>query len=242
MNIWLTIGEAAKILRVSVDTLRRWDKNGILVSERNNKKDGYRHYSNEVIESYLRDNVFKLGYAWASNKTGKEPPSIFYCQNSSIFQARLSKMEFEFNKIDSLKERASLLVAITGEIGNNAFDHNIGNWTDVPGLFFGYDLKSKQIVLADRGQGIYKTLKRVKPTLKDDREALKTAFTEILSGRAPENRGNGLKYVKRAVEIIPIELFFQSGKAKLKIDKNNPEIKIKIARKKLQGCVALIKF
>lgn len=239
MDKKFTIGEAAKILRVSLFTLRRWDEKGILVAER---KNSFRYYSNETIGSYLKNNIFKLGYKWAAKKTGEEPPDIFYCQNSSIFQAKLSKMESEFGRQDSLKEIFSLLVAITGEIGNNTFDHNIGNWPDMPGLFFGYDLNSKQIVLADRGQGIYNTLKRVKPELTNDSGALKTAFTEILSGRAPESRGNGLKYVKRIVEMIPIELFFQSGNAELNIEKNNSEINTKIARKKIQGCFALIKF
>lgn len=242
MSVKLTIGEVAKILQVSLDTLRRWDKSGKLVAERNNEDAGYRYYSNEAVELYLKSNIFKLGYNWAANKTGNQPPNTFYCQNSSIFQARLSKMEYELSRIDFLKENYSLLVAVTGEIGNNAFDHNIGNWLDVPGLFFGYDLKSRQIVLADRGQGLYKTLKRVKPGLVNDHDALKTAFTEILSGRAPESRGNGLKYVKRVVEKISIELFFQSGIAELNIDKNNAEIETKNSTKKIHGCVALIKF
>jgi len=242
MSVKLTIGEVAKVLKVSMDTLRRWDKSGVLAAERENENDGYRYYSNEAIELYLKNNIFKLGYKWAGDKIGKEPPGIFYCQNSSIFQARLARMESEFSKIDSLKENFSLLTAITGEIGNNAFDHNIGNWLDVPGLFFGYNLKSKQIVLADRGQGLFKTLKRVKPEIEDDHDALKTAFTEILSGRAPESRGNGLKYVRRIVGMMPIELFFQSGVAELNIDNNNLEIKTKVARKKIPGCVVLIKF
>ena len=221
MSKQLTIGEVARILRVSMDTLRRWDKSGILTAERADEKDGYRYYSYESIESYLNNNLFEVGYKWAANRTGSEPPEMFYCQNSSIFQARLAKMESEFITADSLKEIFSLLVAITGEIGNNAFDHNLGNWPDIPGLFFGYDLKSKQIVLADRGQGVYKTLKRVKPGLTDDSDALKTAFTEILSGRSPESRGNGLKFVRRIVGMIPIELLFQSGDAEINLDKNN---------------------
>ena len=242
MNLKLTLGKVAKLLNVSTDTLRRWDKSGILTAERSNKLSGHRYYSNESLETYLYDNIFKFCYKWATRKMGQEPPSIFYCQNSSIFQARLSKMEAELMKTDSLKDIYSLLVAITGEIGNNAFDHNLGNWSDISGLFFGYNLKSRQIVLADRGQGLYKTLKRVKPEIKDDQEALKTAFTEIISGRAPENRGNGLKYVRRVVEMIPIELYFKSGNAELTLTKNDSEVKPRQAQKRMLGCLALIKF
>ncbi len=236
-----TIGETAKILNVSLDTLRRWDKNKTLIATRTTD-GGDRYYSREAIESYLKNNLFEHGFLWATAIIGQEPFEVFYCQNSSIFQARLSSMERELSQLAFLKENYPLIVAITGEIGNNAFDHNIGNWPDVPGLFFGYNLKSKQIFLADRGQGILKTLKRVKPELSNDQDALTTAFTEILSGRSPESRGNGLKYVTRIIKMIPLKLLFQSGQAVINIDSVNSDIKPKIAEKKIPGCLALIKF
>lgn len=48
-------------------------------------------------------------------------------------------------------------------------------------------MRKRYIVLADRGLGILETLKQVRPTLKTHIEAVNVAFTEILSGRAPEN-------------------------------------------------------
>ena len=50
---YLTINEAAKLLDVSIDTLRRWDKNGKLKAFRL-KEDGYRYYPKETIELYLK--------------------------------------------------------------------------------------------------------------------------------------------------------------------------------------------
>src|SRR3989344_5854426 len=44
----VSISEAAKILGVSIDTVRRWDKNGILHSQRPNGKD--RYFSLEELE------------------------------------------------------------------------------------------------------------------------------------------------------------------------------------------------
>ncbi len=88
-----------------------------------------------------------------------------------------------------MPELFSLLVSVAGEIGNNSFDHNLGLWPDTPGVFFGYDLNKKQIVLADRGVGVLKTLKRVRPGLARDADALEVAFTEVISGRAPERQG-----------------------------------------------------
>ena len=38
------------------------------------------------------------------------------------------------------------------------------------------------------------------PGLSDDQAALDMAFEQYVSGRSPERRGNGLKYVRRSIE------------------------------------------
>ena len=238
-----TISQTAKLLNVSIDTLRRWESKGILKSHR--KPKGMRYYSENDIEEYLKSvDIFKFAFDWASKKDGTEPPKYFYCPNSSIFQARLTKLEFYLNnnKAKIVTAPFSLIVAITGEIGNNSFDHNLGNWIDISGIFFAFDLENRKIALADRGRGILNTLKRVRPELKDDEQALKVAFTEVISGRAPESRGNGLKFVKRIVYGNDIKLQFQSGDAKLKIKKGDIELKIKRSDKRINGCIALIEY
>ena len=73
-------------------------------------------------------------------------------------------------------------------------------------------------------------------------DALKTGFTEIISGRSPESRGNGLKYVREIVVNNDIELFFQTGDAELKIKKNDSDLNIKKSSISFHGCLALIKF
>lgn len=115
----------------------------------------------------------------------------------------------------------ALLVAIVGEVGDNSFAHNLGNWLDVPGVYFGYNLEKREIVLADRGRGVLATLKRVRPSLLTHEEALKTAFTEVLSGRAPEPRGNGLKFVRETVAHASLTFSFMmhSGNAKISFTK-----------------------
>jgi len=235
----LTIGETAQLMGVSIDTLRRWDKNGKLRAI--HKKSGHRYY-NEADIKILKKDLFILAQNWASDKIGKEPQENFFCPTSYIFQARLSKLENGLSKIPELEKSFSLLTAITGEIGNNSFDHNLGNWQDIPGVFFRYDLNKREIILADRGLGILTTLRRVKPELKNDEEALKTAFTEIISGRAPETRGNGLKFVREVIANNNISLFFQTGGAEMEIHKNNSELNIKKTDDYLRGCIALIKF
>jgi len=236
------IKEASDILGVSLDTLRRWDKNGKLLSERGDAS-GYRYYSREKIDNFLKNqNIFNLAKKWVFTKKGATPIDVFYCQNSYVFQGRLSKLEFELSKIPGWELNFSILSSIAGEIGNNSFDHNLGNWPDVPGIFFAYDMEKRIIVLADRGRGVLKTLKAIKPELEDDAEALKVAFTEIISGRAPESRGNGLKFVRRAIEKNPISLLFQSGEAVLKMKMMNADLNIEKSKKIFHGCLIAIKF
>jgi len=234
----ISIGEAAMRLGVSVDTLRRWDKSGKLPAIR---KNNIRYYLEKDIDVFLNE-LSVIAFDWAFAKIATEIPQMFYCQDSSIFQARLMKMQDEFTRALIPDNILFLLSSITGEIGNNSFDHNLGNWIDIPGIFFGYDINKREIVLADRGQGLLKTLQRVKPNLTKHRDALKTAFTESISGRSPENRGNGLKYVRRSVLSNPIDLFYQSGDYQLEITRQNHSMEIKKSKQIIRGCIAIIKF
>lgn len=165
-----------------------------------------------------------------------------YCETRDIFQTRLDKM---VNSLLSQKKPSEddiyVIAAIAGEIGNNSFDHNIGSWPDIMGLFFGYELADGKltIALADRGQGLLTTLKRVKLELKDDEEAIFTAFNERISGRAPEPRGNGLKFVKENIEDRKMHLLFRSGFAKAEL---NNKMTIKKANDNINGSLAIISY
>lgn len=133
------------------------------------------------------------------------------CVTRDVFQARLEKMNIFLKQEQRLDAIASLVVAIVGEIGNNAFDHNLGNWRDEAGLYFTYDISSRLVVLADRGLGIQTTLKRVRPEIQNDCEALMVALKEVVTSRAPEKRGNGLKLVEKLVLAQNMELDMYSG-------------------------------
>jgi hypothetical protein len=234
----LTIGETAEMLGVSIMTLRRWDESGRMVSFRK-KEGGNRYYRKADIDIFLSD-LFKIAKDWVLKES--DLPENLYCQNSAIFQARLAKIENMMIANKMTEDFASRVVSIAGEIGNNSFDHNLAQWPDVPGIFFAFDLNKKQIVLADRGLGIFKTLKRVKPEIENDMQALNVAFTEIISGRAPEERGNGLKYVKFIILKNNINLFFQTGNAILNLSANSSDLKISQAKDNFHGCLVLIKW
>jgi excisionase family DNA binding protein len=236
---YLTINQAAKIFNVSIDTLRRWDNNGKLKATRY-KTAGYRFYSKEMIDLYLK-NIFTLAKKWLTDPPILPEPD-FYCPDSLVFKTRLNKLENDLAKIIELKNIFPLITAIVGEIGNNSYDHNLGNWPDIRGIFFAYDLNKKQIVLADRGQGLLKTLRKVKPELKNDKEALLVAFTEIISSRAPEARGNGLKFVRQVVTANPFNLEFYSGAAKLQIKQETKTLNPQDSDIDYQGCVSLIQY
>lgn len=234
----LSISQAAEIIGVSIDTLRRWDDNGKLIAIR---KDGgtHRFYKEEDLELFMSD-LFRFAYEWVVRKT--EFPGTFYCQSSAIFQARLVKMEKLLMEKPGYDKLFSLIVLVTGEIGDNSFAHNLGKWPDVSGIFFGYDLQKRVIVLADRGLGVLETLRRVRPELPDHLAAVEMAFTEFISGRAPEKRGNGLKLVREVVTAHPIDLLFMSGDAEARAQ--CPEKKFKITRgtREIRGCLVKINF
>ena len=70
-------------------------------------------------------------------------------------------------------------------------------------------------------------------------QAVETAFTKRISGRSPEQRGNGLKFVSEAVQQNKWHLYFQSGSGSCSIDENGMKFSEKEA---LTGCLAIIDF
>lgn len=238
-NKLLSIGQAAKILGISIQTLRRWDEKGRLKAFRITPT-GRRFYREEEIKILTRD-LPALGWGWAYSAQQVTPDKEFYCPTSDIFIARLLRLENDLKKMPNIAMHYSLLVSSAGEIGDNSYAHNIGNWPDILGIFFAYDINKKIIVLADRGRGILETLKAVRPELSSHDEALKVAFTEIISGRFPERRGNGLKSVLQNIEMSDAKLVFATGDARLELAKGNRALNITKCDF-FHGCFAALYF
>lgn len=139
------------------------------------------HINDDVVLNVIRD----------IEKASLEKNMDYFCTTRDVFQARVDAYVLRTNKY--------LQTAIIGEIGNNTFDHN---WDfdveHVRGAYFNSEYSNGMIVLADFGRGIRKSLQVVKH-FDSDLDALKSAFTEEISGRAPEQRGNGLKFVSEDV-------------------------------------------
>lgn len=235
----LPIKKASEFLGVSVDTLRRWDSKGKLKAVRSS--GGHRYYSRERLENFALD-FRAVARVWAESQTAPDASLDYYCYTQDIFRARLDRMALELDGNLATKTLTSLLVAVAGEIGNNSFDHNIGNWPDTPGVFFAYDTGKQIIVLADRGVGIKATLLRVRAELKDDMAAMRVAFTERVSGRFPEQRGNGLKFVCSVATKNPIGVLLQSGVAVAEITKQDGALDIGLAGRNIRGTLTVITY
>jgi hypothetical protein len=132
-----------------------------------------------------------------------------------------------------------LEAAIIGEIGNNTFDHNfIFKNIYQKGVYCNYNFQEKYVLVADYGRGIKASLIQVVPKIQDDLEAIKIAFTEKISGRSPEQRGNGLKFVSETIQNNNWDLYFQSGNGYCRINKDG--IKYSNSNVSIVGCLAII--
>ena len=162
---------------------------------------------------------------WFQADIGKEDQE-HCCLFRDVFQTRLNSMYNIILKKIKNPNAAALLAALTGEIGNNSFDHNLGQWRDVPGCWFNYGFEKNYfwVFIADRGRGIYQSLKAVEPSLKNDQQAIDMAFTKVISGRFPEKRGNGLKFVSSIMNHSqPRGLFCISGSGLLALGQKGEE-------------------
>lgn len=76
--------------------------------------------------------------------------------------------------------------------------------------------------------------------INSDLDAIKIAFTERLSGRSPEQRGNGLKFVCESVKEKRWALYFQSGNACCIIKEG--VVSFMETDNSVIGCLAILKF
>ncbi|MFA6307738.1 MAG: MerR family transcriptional regulator [Patescibacteria group bacterium] len=238
------INETADILGVNPYTLRRWDNKKILKANRDSEK-GHRYYFEDDIEIFLSNNykyLLKIANKWSLSKESIKIPSRFYCEDAFVFKSRLSRFAETLKRDGVLGDSFSLVTSVVGEIGNNSFDHNIGNWPDIPGIFFGYSLKERKIILADRGRGVLTTLQKIRPELANDKDALKIAFTEVVTGRYPENRGNGLKYVKKIVQNNNMFLWFHSGQNAIVLKSKSSDLINIDLEKYMRGCFVILEY
>ncbi|MBI4185631.1 hypothetical protein HY524_01100 [Candidatus Berkelbacteria bacterium] len=166
-------------------------------------------------------------------------PADVYCSSRDIFQARLDSLRLQLEERSAAMTEPSLVVAVLGELGNNAFDHNLGTWRDSPGVYFAHDRAQGLAVIADRGQGVLASLRRVLPALPTDQVAVDTAFTQTISGRSPERRGNGLKFVVAVAAQSDLTVDFYSGSGVYHCGDHPLELAL---TQPVQGVLAVVRF
>lgn len=128
-----------------------------------------------------------------------------------IFDARLQTY--------TLDTQEWLWGAVIGEIGFNTYDHNIV-FSGAKGLYCNFEYKENGILLLDFGCGIKSSLSKIRKDIESDKDALRIGFTEVVSGRFPERRGNGLKFALTTVVQNGWNMYFHSGSAYCLVDKD----------------------
>ena len=95
-------------------------------------------------------------------------------ETRDVLEARAQMILPDHLKNGFTEAHASLIYSILGEIGNNCFDNNLGLWRDQPGCHFHYKVDDQGVVffLADRGRGMFSSLKRVLPELASEQDAI----------------------------------------------------------------------
>ncbi|MDO8512050.1 MAG: hypothetical protein Q7S57_02160 [bacterium] len=155
---------------------------------------------------------------WAKENFVNEPPPQYYCPTRDIADGRLPKLYQEAIANGLAEEKTALLTALAAELTTNCFDHNLGSWKDISGCWFSFEVQNNvlRIIIADRGQGVLRSLQQADKNLTSHHDALIVALTKQISGRQPENRGRGLKFIMKSLnqEFPEAHFFIQTGDAK----------------------------
>lgn len=143
-----------------------------------------------------------LQHFFFSGTITKGVENFFFSTNRGESAARLMPLYNYCIQKDFDPNLASLITSSAGELTNNAFDHNMGFWKDIAGCGLSWSFENNILTLgvADRGRGIIASLGPVLAPQLSPQNILKISFEQVVTGRKPENRGNGLKYVRRHIE------------------------------------------
>ena len=241
-SLILPIGEAAKMLDISISTLRRLDERGTIGSVRNTKNGKRFFFKTDLLN--LKYDDYRLAKEWvrADRKPDIKKFKEFYYPDESRLNGKvLIEARQQLEGITS-EEYIGVIISATMEFVGNVFYHNQGQWPDVEGSFYALDRANRRIIVADRGVGLLKNLKLVRKDLSTHVEALRVGFTEQLSSRGVDgHRGYGLKHVKNCIGVLK-RLIYQTGNARLEIRSGDAKLYINEVSNPIQGCMAIIEF
>lgn len=157
----------------------------------------------------------------------KDDPNIqelLHCSYRDEFNARLGRFIEIFKDFCLTESDAQRATALVGELGNNVFDHNLGNWpTNISGCIIAAqhypEQKKIEVVIGDPGVGFLGSLKTAFPNLANDIDAIKLGLAGN-TGRIGEIRGNGLKLTQQwTIENFSGTVMVHSGNGLVIVDK-----------------------
>lgn len=158
------------------------------------------------------------------------------------FNAKLGNFLRMFTSFGLDTSNVFRATALVGELGNNVFDHNSGNWpTDIGGCIIACQnypkRKSIEIAVGDPGIGFKRSLKTAFPDLPDDIAAIRKGLAGF-TGRVGEDRGNGLKLIQKwTLNNFSGNVIIQSGEG-LVVVKQKGEFGRKVPR--ILGTIASV--
>lgn len=176
----------------------------------------------------------ELGYSEAKEELDKiEIPErdniniheVMHCYYRDDFNARLGRFISMFRNFGLNESDAQRATALVGELGNNVFDHNLGNWpTTMSGCIIAAqhypNTHTIEIAVGDPGVGFYGSLKAAFPEITSDIEAIKLGLAGN-TGRIGEIRGNGLKLIQQwTLQNFSGKVTIHSGDGLVIVDKS----------------------
>jgi len=159
------------------------------------------HFNELLSELGYIEEGESLRVNYGGEKENMNLHEMIHCRTKDELEGRLHRFIRIFENFGMDSNDARTMTAIVGELGNNVFDHNLGNWpTDSTGCIilaqrYGGNVNRIQVVIADFGSGFLASLKPAYPELKSDVDAIRKGLAGF-TGRLGEKRGNGLKTIQ----------------------------------------------
>lgn len=183
------------------------------------------HFSELLEELGFEEEKKHLEEFDTGEKDNLNVHELKHCRFRDEFNARLERFVKIFINFGLNENDAKLITAIVAELGNNVFDHNLGNWpTDIGGCFIAAqnypNKKMMEFTIGDPGIGFFGSLKARFPQINSDIEAIELGLAGN-TGRIDEKRGNGLKFIQGwTINNFSGTIYIHSGSGKVKIDES----------------------
>lgn len=138
------IGEIAKIKRIDAQTLRYYDRMGILSPEIIDEENGYRYYTKDQFVEVDRIKFYKiLGLSLEEIKEFKKIDNIEDALKTLESQKKI--YEEKISKMEALKSKISLIIEDIGQALSEVHDKGIALRVEDCGSLYGVGSKGHQI-------------------------------------------------------------------------------------------------